>query len=656
MTAIITVSKVIEVFLQDLDVLREFWRIRRKKTHPQSCNKDDAVKMFLNKVDILMEFWARQKSIQKEIPMTTSADETITGQINLDEDNTRSSGLTRTITGQSKSIQKEIPVTSSADDTRTGQTNLYEDNARSGLTVNKTSNKTITRQTNFEEYMDDNDDVENNPGLGQKAVNNRTGKTNMDNIGVDEVVLNEEEDQTRTGHSDLDDSSKKARISSGVINPAAPNGVVSKPARSVKKKRRTKRDQDKSKTRNKDHPASPQKKHGCANTQQSNLFLENPSLAIISDAPNGVYNPESCQGGNKKKVGTGLDKSGLVPKAKNKTKPHPGSVSNKAKTSRIRTGQDKSGVLPKAKNKTIQSGSVSSAKTSRTRTVPDSQSGVSDQANTGSNPESHLREVPKLNKNALRPMVVLTRLSLVDMKVELGDLDPGSSRSNLSYSSNSPASKLNPGAKSNPESRSNPGSRSLPVNPEDQNQGFGDKPVKVEAVDNIIEGKENGLDSDKTSKSRRKRKRKRQGGSKQKSKFSRSNNWQRVQNEILNTQTSLLQQIENSMNSAGLLSGPNDSRTEPVLDPPVESIMAISAGDRFNVNTDWSSDCDSSTTFERNRKRKSEEGETKKKQRRHYGGLIGLKSESELTTEQDLDTVIISWQEEDGTLELPDLD
>ena len=57
MSGQLTVPRLIDFISADLDILREFWRIRRDK--PKTRISFEDVKIFVSKVDVLIEFWQR---------------------------------------------------------------------------------------------------------------------------------------------------------------------------------------------------------------------------------------------------------------------------------------------------------------------------------------------------------------------------------------------------------------------------------------------------------------------------------------------------------------------------------------------------------------------------------------------------------------------
>ena len=57
MSGQLTVPRLIDFISADLDILREFWRIRKDK--PKSRISFEDVKIFVSKVDVLIEFWQR---------------------------------------------------------------------------------------------------------------------------------------------------------------------------------------------------------------------------------------------------------------------------------------------------------------------------------------------------------------------------------------------------------------------------------------------------------------------------------------------------------------------------------------------------------------------------------------------------------------------
>ena len=59
----VTIPRLIDFIAADLDVLREFWRIRRDKK--SRINYED-VKTFVGKLDILIEFWKRLQILNSD--------------------------------------------------------------------------------------------------------------------------------------------------------------------------------------------------------------------------------------------------------------------------------------------------------------------------------------------------------------------------------------------------------------------------------------------------------------------------------------------------------------------------------------------------------------------------------------------------------------
>ena len=59
----VTIPRLIDFIAADLDVLREFWRIRRDKK--SRINYED-VKTFVGKLDILIEFWKRLQILNRD--------------------------------------------------------------------------------------------------------------------------------------------------------------------------------------------------------------------------------------------------------------------------------------------------------------------------------------------------------------------------------------------------------------------------------------------------------------------------------------------------------------------------------------------------------------------------------------------------------------
>ena len=53
----LTVPRVIELISADLDVLREFWRIRKDNVNSPKATGD--LRQFIGKLDSLIEFWQR---------------------------------------------------------------------------------------------------------------------------------------------------------------------------------------------------------------------------------------------------------------------------------------------------------------------------------------------------------------------------------------------------------------------------------------------------------------------------------------------------------------------------------------------------------------------------------------------------------------------
>ena len=66
---IATVSKIIDLITNDLDVLREYWRIRKGK---KSKISGDDVKTFIGKLDNQIEFWHRLQILNADSPVNTN--------------------------------------------------------------------------------------------------------------------------------------------------------------------------------------------------------------------------------------------------------------------------------------------------------------------------------------------------------------------------------------------------------------------------------------------------------------------------------------------------------------------------------------------------------------------------------------------------------
>ena len=60
----LTVPRLIEFISADLDILRDFWQIRKDK--PKSRISPEDVKTFVSKIDGLIEFWQRLQILHND--------------------------------------------------------------------------------------------------------------------------------------------------------------------------------------------------------------------------------------------------------------------------------------------------------------------------------------------------------------------------------------------------------------------------------------------------------------------------------------------------------------------------------------------------------------------------------------------------------------
>merc|ERR1711971_311061 len=68
----LTIPRIMEFISADLEILREFWQIRKRKTQKSKNTKINLedVKMFMSKLDSLIEFWHRLQILNSAPPVS----------------------------------------------------------------------------------------------------------------------------------------------------------------------------------------------------------------------------------------------------------------------------------------------------------------------------------------------------------------------------------------------------------------------------------------------------------------------------------------------------------------------------------------------------------------------------------------------------------